>query len=89
MNNRYKIKISDPLLRPGLTIETECSEAYVADTLQVAMEIVREFNHPTPPEPEVTQNFKWYGTPADLARAAEQLKARDQDRKDWRKTGFR
>ena len=73
MNNRYKIKVSDPLLRPGLTIETEASEAYVVDAMQAAMSIVREFNHPEPPKPEVTQRFEWYGTPEEIKRAKEQI----------------
>lgn len=44
MNNRYKIKIESPLVRPGLTIETECSEKYVVKVINKAMDIVREIN---------------------------------------------
>ncbi len=84
MNNKYTIKVSAPLLRPGLTIETECSERYLVEVLKKIMDLVREFNAPQP-APEVVQTFKWWGTPEELARAHEQIK----DRKDWRKTGFR
>jgi hypothetical protein len=44
MNNKYKIKIEAPLIRPGITIETECSERYVVKVVNKMMEIVREIN---------------------------------------------
>lgn len=44
MNNKYKIKVKHPLLRPGLEIETEASEKYLVPVLTVLMEKVREFN---------------------------------------------
>jgi len=44
MNNRYKIEVKDPLLRPGLIITTEVSERYVLSVLKTIMEIVRQFN---------------------------------------------
>jgi len=44
MNNRYKIKIESPLLRPGITIETEVSERYVVPVLTRMLNMVREFN---------------------------------------------
>lgn len=44
MNNKYKIKIESPLVRPGLTIETECSEKYVVKVVKKTMDIVREIN---------------------------------------------
>jgi len=44
MNNRYIIKVMHPLLRPGLSIETEASERYVVAVLEKVMELVREFN---------------------------------------------
>ena len=46
MNNKYKIKIESPLIRAGLTIETECSEKYVIKVVEKCMEIVREINKP-------------------------------------------
>ena len=49
-NNKYIIRVGHPILRPGLTIETEASEAYVVDVMQATMAIARDFNHPTPPE---------------------------------------
>lgn len=44
MNNKYIITVKDPLLRPGMTIQTEASENYVADVCTRLMEIVREVN---------------------------------------------
>jgi len=44
MNNRYVIRVIHPLLRPGLSIETEASERYVVAVLEKVMELVREFN---------------------------------------------
>ena len=48
MNNKYIIRVEHPLIRTGLTIETEASEKYVIPVLIKLMEIVREFNAPTP-----------------------------------------
>jgi hypothetical protein len=50
MNNRYKIKVESPLLRPGITITTECSEKYVVPVVEKVMEIVREINKVAPVE---------------------------------------
>jgi len=44
LNNKYVIKIEHPLLRPGLSIETESSEKYATEVLRKLMEIVREHN---------------------------------------------
>lgn len=44
MNNKYKIKVKHPLIRAGLTIETEASEKYLVPVLNIVMEKVREFN---------------------------------------------
>ena len=44
MNNKYIIKVSDPLLRPGLVIETEASEKYLVKVTQKLLELVREIN---------------------------------------------
>ena len=46
MNNTYKIKLESPLLREGLTIETECSEKYVSEVTKKCLDIVREINKP-------------------------------------------
>lgn len=44
MNNKYKIKVGHPLVRPGLTIETEASERYVVAVVRTLMDLVREVN---------------------------------------------
>jgi hypothetical protein len=44
MNNKYKIKIKHPLIRTGLSIETEASERYVVDVVDKCMELVRTIN---------------------------------------------
>lgn len=44
MNNRYRIRIEAPLLRPGLSIETEVSEKYVKDAAEEIMDLVRKVN---------------------------------------------
>jgi uncharacterized OB-fold protein len=44
MNNKYKIRMSAPLLRAGIEIETECSERYVVPVLEKMMDLVRQFN---------------------------------------------
>ena len=49
MNNKYKIKVESPLLRAGITIETECSEKYVTAVTEKIMEMVREINTSNPP----------------------------------------
>lgn len=48
MNNKYTIRVTHPLVRPGIEIETEASEKYVASVVQKLMEIVREINKPEP-----------------------------------------
>lgn len=44
VNNKYTIRVTHPLIRPGLTIETESSEKYLAEVVKKLMEIVREIN---------------------------------------------
>jgi len=44
MNNKYTIKIKHPLIRAGLTIETEASEKYLVSVVKKLMELVREIN---------------------------------------------
>jgi hypothetical protein len=44
LNNKYIIRIEHPLLRPGLSIETESSEKYTNEVLRKVMEIAREHN---------------------------------------------
>lgn len=44
MNNKYTIRVTHPLVRPGLTIETESSEKYAAEVVKKLMEIVRAIN---------------------------------------------
>jgi len=46
LNNRYKIVLKDPLCRPGLSVETEVSEKYVAEVINRMMGIIREVNMP-------------------------------------------
>lgn len=46
MNNKYIIRVGHPLLRPGLTIETEASENYVEQVVAKVLEIVRAINAP-------------------------------------------
>lgn len=48
MNNKYTIKVGSPLLRPGLTITTEVSEAYVIPVTHALMRAVRHINVPKP-----------------------------------------
>ena len=45
MNNKYIIKISSPIVRHGIQIETECSEKYLVLVLKKIVEIAREFNN--------------------------------------------
>jgi hypothetical protein len=44
MNNRYIIRLKDPVLKPGLSIETESSERYVVDVAKKLMDLAREIN---------------------------------------------
>lgn len=44
MNNKYYIKVKHPLVRPGLSIETECSEKYVRSVTLKLLDLVREIN---------------------------------------------
>ena len=44
MNNKYTIKVGHPLLRPGLTIETEASEKYLESVVRELMDQVRNIN---------------------------------------------
>lgn len=44
MNNKYIIRVEHPILRAGLTVETEASERYVVKVLNKILELIREFN---------------------------------------------
>lgn len=44
MNNKYIIKVEHPLLRPGISIETESSEKYVLAVVTKLLDIVRDIN---------------------------------------------
>ena len=44
MNNKYTIKVEHPLIRPGLTIETEVSEDYLTKAVNTLMKMVRVIN---------------------------------------------
>ncbi len=45
MNERYVLKLHDPLLRPGMTLEVGPFRKGIAvDVLQEALRVVREFN---------------------------------------------
>jgi len=44
MNNTYRIIVGSPLLRPGLSIETEVSEKYLVEGIRVLFEKIREIN---------------------------------------------
>ena len=44
MNNRYIIRVEHPLIRPGLTIETEASEKYVDRVVKKLLELIRKIN---------------------------------------------
>ena len=52
MNNIYRIKIEHPLIRPGLTIETEASERYVERVVACLMAAVRNINKADDVKPE-------------------------------------
>lgn len=52
-NNAYKIIVTEPLIRPGLRIETRVSEGYLVETVAVkVMEMVRMINSPPAKEDE-------------------------------------
>ncbi len=55
LNNTIKITIGSPLLRPGLTIETETSEGYAYAVLCRMMNIVRIFNEKEKNDAERTE----------------------------------
>lgn len=44
MNNSVKVKVGSPLLRPGLTLETEVSAKYVKLAATEMVEFAREIN---------------------------------------------
>ena len=44
MNNKYIIKAKHPLIRTGLSIETEASERYVVRVVNKLMDLIREIN---------------------------------------------
>lgn len=45
MNNKYKLKVRAPLLHPGLSIETECSEAHVVSVASQLIKMVSCINN--------------------------------------------
>ena len=47
MNNKYIIKAGRPLLRPGITIETEASDTYLVRVINTLMKSIREINNGT------------------------------------------
>lgn len=44
MNNKYTIRVSHPLIRPGLVIQTEASEKYLVAVVAKLFEKAREIN---------------------------------------------
>jgi hypothetical protein len=44
-NERWVIRFSAPILRPGINIETEVSGKYLVSTVLKGMEFVREINN--------------------------------------------
>jgi len=48
VNNKYTIRVKHPLIRAGLTIETEASEKYVVAVVEKLMELIREYNDGPP-----------------------------------------
>jgi hypothetical protein len=46
VNNKYRIIITHPLVRPGLVLETEASEKYLVPVVNKALDKVREINTP-------------------------------------------
>lgn len=46
MNNKYIIRAEHPLIRAGLSIETEASERYVVRVVNKLMDLIREINIP-------------------------------------------
>jgi hypothetical protein len=60
MNNKYKIKVEAPLVRPGITIETEVSERYLVPAVKMVMDKVREINaESTTKTPESVAAAAW------------------------------
>lgn len=47
MNNKVKIVIESPLLRPGIKLSTEVSVKYTVAAVASLMDIVREINAPS------------------------------------------
>jgi hypothetical protein len=43
-NETYKIRINSPLIRPGITIETEVSDKYLVDAVRNLLDKIREIN---------------------------------------------
>ena len=43
-NETYTIKISSPLIRPGLEISTQVSKKYLIPVLNDLLDLIREFN---------------------------------------------
>ena len=43
-NEKYKIRVEAPLLRPGLSVETEVSQKYLVPIMYELLDLVRQFN---------------------------------------------
>lgn len=56
MNNTYKVTVESPLLRPGIKIETECSEKYLAAVVAELMNQVRAINSPPIMSPQTKED---------------------------------
>ncbi len=57
MNNRYTIRIENPMLRPGLSIQTDVSKRYVEPATRELLELVRSIN-----TKDIPDDFKVGGT---------------------------
>jgi len=53
MNNKYTIRVTHPLIRPGVMIETEASERYVVEVCVRLLELVRLINNAEDLRPKV------------------------------------
>jgi hypothetical protein len=70
MNNKYTIKVGSPILRPGISIETEVSAKYAKEALEEALNIARDINKPIIPEPFISDIVKTQEYYDKLKRAA-------------------
>lgn len=53
MNNTWKVSFTGPLLRPGITFETEVSERDLVTAVNKGMSFIREINSNPPECPHV------------------------------------